>query len=204
MVIAVTWFVSSDAHRIALEEIEQTKSDRATAVVAATLLENDLRNAIEARLLRNPNLINKLFKPSGPLGPFQTKADLGLLLGVFDAELHADVTDIISVRNLFAHNIKPLKFASKDISKLCNGLRIISRDQYPQIPGRGLPDEIRSPPRIDPKASARDRFILAIKLILIALWAASHDLVIDSEGQAKTKWQPADGLASWPAVVGLR
>jgi hypothetical protein len=80
----MTWIISSDAHRIALEEIEQTKSDRATAIVGATFLENDLRNAIEAHLRKNDNLINKLFKPNGPLGNFQTKADLGLLLGVYD------------------------------------------------------------------------------------------------------------------------
>jgi DNA-binding MltR family transcriptional regulator len=196
MGIAMTWILSSDAHRIALEEIEQTKSDRATAIVGATLLENDLLSAIEARLRKNPNIINKLFKPSGPIGNFQIKADLGLLLGIFDDEIHADLTDIISARNLFAHSIKPLKFNSKEIGKLCNGLRVIQRDQYPQIPGRGLPDELRSPPRIDPKASPRDRYILAIKLIVIALWAASHDLVIDAEGRAKKKWKPADGTSS--------
>jgi DNA-binding MltR family transcriptional regulator len=188
--VAMPWILSSDAHRIALEEIEQTKSDRATAIVGATLLENDLRNAIEARLLKNANLINKLFKPTGPLGPFQTKADLALLLGVFDDQIHADLTTIISIRNLFAHNIKPLKFNSKEISKLCSELRVVEHDPYPQIPGRGLPDELRSPQRINSKAPPRDRFLLAIKLIVIALWAASHDLVIGPDGMEKKKWGP--------------
>lgn len=190
----MTWLLSSDNQRKALEEIEQTQSDRATAIVAASFLETDLRNAIEARLLKDENLINKLLKPTGPLGPFQTKAELAYLMGIYDAGIRDDIIEIAGIRNMFAHNVKPLKFNSKEIGNRCKTLRIVKRDPYPEIPGKGLPDELRSPPRIDSSAPPRERFILAIKLIAIALWAASHDLVIGPDGRKK-KWRP-DGEPS--------
>jgi len=184
----MTWLISKDDHREALAEIEQTKSDRATAIVAATFLEADLRNALEARLREDEKIIKKLFKPTGPLGPFQNKAELAYLMGIYDAGIRDDIISVASIRNMFAHVVKPLTFHTREIGKLCRGLRIVDSDPYPQIPGRGLPDELRSPPRIEPNASLRERFILSIKLITIALWAASHDHVLGPDGRAKRKW----------------
>ena len=89
------WFISGDDQRKAIEEIEQTKSDRATAIVGVAYLETDLGNAIEARLRADDDIINKMFKPSGPLGPFETKANLGFLLKIYDKDVHADLAQSI-------------------------------------------------------------------------------------------------------------
>src|SRR5437762_10597774 len=96
------WFSSHEDHRKGIEEIEQTKSDRITAILGATILERDLRNAIEARLRADDDIVNKLFKPSGPLGPFETKAGLGFLLNIYDKSVYDDLVCISQIRNFFA------------------------------------------------------------------------------------------------------
>ena len=187
----MTWIISDDDQRKAIEEIEQTKSDRAAGIVAAAFVERDLINAIEARLLKDDTLIEKLFKPTGALGAFETKANLGFLLGIYDAEVHADITDIVWIRNRFAHNRQPLKFDSRDIRTRIDGLRIIKRPEYPKVPGIGLPDQVRSPPRLESGASPREKLILTVKLLAVVFWAASYDLVLDEQGRAKT-WKEAE------------
>jgi hypothetical protein len=174
----MSWFSSSDDQRKAIEEIEQTKSDRAAAIVGAAFLEENLRNAIEARLRADENIVNKMFKPSGSLGAFEVKADLGFLLRVYEKDVHADLVTLGKIRNAFAHWRKPIKFDSKDIKALCRELKLVDKDEYPKMPGPGLPDELRSPERIGPDASPTERFILTIKLMVIIFWAASHDLVL--------------------------
>lgn len=186
----MSWLISNDDQRKAIEEIEQTKSDRATAIVGGAYLEADLRNAIEARLRADGNLINKLFKPSGPLGPFETKADLGFLLKIYDKDVHDDLISMGTIRNRFAHWRTPIRFGSKDIKALCSGLKLVDKDEYPKMPGEGLPDELRSPERLAPNAGPRERFIQTIKLTVIVFWAASHDLVLGPN--PPHKWRELD------------
>jgi hypothetical protein len=186
----MSWLLSNDDQRKALEEIEQTKSDRATAIVGAAFLEGDLRNAIEARLRADENIVNKMFKPSGPLGPFEAKADLGFLLNIYDKDVHDDLITMGTIRNRFAHWRVPIKFDSKEIKKHCGELKLVDKTEYPQIPGEGLPEQMRSPPRLPPNARPRDRFILTIKLMVVIFWAASHDLVLGPNH--KFRWLPKD------------
>jgi hypothetical protein len=183
----MNWIVSDDDQGKAIEEIEQTKSDRATGIVAAAFVERDLQNAIEARLCPDPNLVAKLFKPGGPVGDFGTKADLGFLLRIYDSDVHADLGNLVWIRNRFAHHRKPLQFDSRDIRKRIDEFRLIKRDKYPQIPGKGLPEENRTIPKVLGTANPRDKFIATVKLLAITLWAASHDLVIGPDGKPR-RW----------------
>jgi hypothetical protein len=189
----MTWIISDDEQRKAINEIEKTRSDRAAGIVGGAFVENDLRNAIETRLVQNDNLLNKMFKPSGPLGPFETKATLGFLLGIYDKDTLDDIVAIAKVRNAFAHSRKPLLFTSREISDQCRAIKIVDREPYPSVPGIGLPDWARSPPRLAENAGSKDRFIQAIKLLTITFWAASHELVIDKEGKPRRWGEPWQG-----------
>lgn len=180
----MNWFLSDDGQRKALREIAAAP-DRSAAIVGVAFLETDLRNAIEARLENNEDLLNKMFKPTGPLGPFETKANLGFLLKIYNAGILADLRDLAWIRNRFAHSREPIEFGSRDIRLKCESLRTVRADPYPTIPGRGLPDAMRTPPKMAADAKPRERFTLTIQLITIALWAASYDRIYSKEGAWK-------------------
>jgi hypothetical protein len=73
---------SGDAFRAGIDEIEATQSDRAAAIVAGSFLEEHLTTRIQLRMHKNAKITKALFRPSGPLGAFATKIDLGFLMGI--------------------------------------------------------------------------------------------------------------------------
>lgn len=170
----MTWLLTCDAHRKAIAEIEQTKSDRATVIVATSVVEKDLVKAIEIRMVPDARETSMLFKHSGPLGPFEAKVHLAYLMGMIDGPLRDDLTRIGDIRNRFAHQVEPLRFNSHAIHALCDALAIVDAPAYPEIPDAGLPAERRRPARLPADATPRARFIQATKLFLIALWRIDH------------------------------
>jgi len=58
-------------------------TDRAAAIVGGSVVEEALRNALECHLHRNKKLTDNLFRPSGALGSFATKIELGYLVGIY-------------------------------------------------------------------------------------------------------------------------
>lgn len=177
----MTWLLSSEAHRSAIAEIEQLNSDRAAAIVGAAIVETDLRNAIEARLQKvEQKFIDNFFGMDGPMGSFSVKINLGYLLGIYNDCHRKDLMNMAKIRNRFAHLGKSIDFQTDEIRDRCKNLSIVDDTNYPQVPGVGLPDEVRSPARLSPNAGSRERYIQACKLFLIHFWAASHDYVVRS------------------------
>ncbi|RVU34939.1 hypothetical protein EOI86_19085 [Hwanghaeella grinnelliae] len=185
----MTWLLTCDAHRKALAEIEQTKSDRASAIVATSVIERDLVKAIAARMVDDERETSMLFKHSGPLGPFEAKVHLAYLMGLIDGSLRDDLTCVADIRNRFAHQVEPLHFNSHTIHALCDTFTIVDAPTYPEIPDPTLPIEYRSPARLPADATPRARFIQTTKLFLIALWRINHE---KSAGTfADGAWSPA-------------
>lgn len=172
----MTWLLTCDAHRKAIAEIEQTKSDRASVIVATSVIEKDLVRAMAMRMVEDERETNMLFKHSGPLGPFEAKVHLAYLMGLIDGPLRDDLTYIADIRNRFAHQVEPLHFNSHAIHALCDKLTIVDAPAYPEIPDPGLPAEHRCPARLPVDTTPRARFVQATKLFLIALWAINHAL----------------------------
>lgn len=187
----MTWLLTCDAHRKAIAEIEQTKSDRATVIVATSVVEKDLVRAISLRLVDDERETNMLLKHSGPLGPFEAKAHLAYLMGLIDAPLRDDLTLVADIRNRFAHQVEPLHFNSHAIHALCDKIAIVDAPLYPEIPDGGLPAEHRRPATLPSDATPRDRFIQAVKLFLIAFWRGNHT---ESAGDWQDgTWTPREG-----------
>lgn len=186
----MTWLLTCDAHRKAIAEIEQTKSDRATAIVATSVVEKDLTRAIERRMVPDERETSMLFKHSGPLGAFEAKVHLAYLMGMIDGSLREDLTRIADIRNRFAHQVEPLRFNSHAIHALCDALAIVDAPSFPEIPDPTLAAAHRHPARLPLGAEPRDRFLLAVKLFLIALWRIDHG---DSSGHWENgTWSPAN------------
>jgi hypothetical protein len=109
----MSWLLLDDSrYRHATKEIPRQR-DRGAGLIATSILEEHLMAAIKARLDKNDNIQNKVFKGYGPLASFHAKIDLGLLLGIYSSSVHAFLHEIRELRNDFAHNPLPVSFRSQ-------------------------------------------------------------------------------------------
>jgi hypothetical protein len=109
----MSWFLLDDRrYRHAIKEIPRQR-DRGAGLIATSILEEHLMAAIKARLDKNDDIHNKVFKGSGSLASFHAKIDLGLLLGIYSPSVHTFLHEIRALRNDFAHNPLPVSFRSQ-------------------------------------------------------------------------------------------
>lgn len=107
------WFVETIEEQQAIEEMEAT-SDRAAAIVIASLVESRLTSALQAAMADVPSIKNDFFRSSGALGSFAAKIDLALLNGLLTENAHKDLNTMRRIRNVFAHELKPTQFDAND------------------------------------------------------------------------------------------
>ena len=73
---------SEEDIRATLKELEHD-FDRAAGIAGAVLVEDHLTIFLQTRLDPHVDLIQETFRASGPLGPFGTKINFGLLMGLY-------------------------------------------------------------------------------------------------------------------------
>jgi len=100
------------------DEIDR-QEDRAAAIIAAAFLEDRITDAVKARLIRDAQVSDQMFKGVGPLANFSAKADIAYLLGFFSHDQLQAAHIIRKIRNEFAHNLAPLTFKSQIIQDMC-------------------------------------------------------------------------------------
>jgi hypothetical protein len=123
-----SWF-TLDSYDDGIKAIK-TQRDRGAAIIAGSMVEGHLAEAIKARFERNSNVEDKLFKGYGPLATFSAKIDLGLLVGIYNRtefgispiQFHRNLHTIREIRNEFAHNFGPITFKSQRLRDLCKNL----------------------------------------------------------------------------------
>ncbi|MET4451226.1 hypothetical protein [Bradyrhizobium sp. RT3b] len=119
----MTWFVSHPTkYRHAMNEIPKQR-DRGAAIIATSILEEHLLEAIQSRLERHAQVEGKVFSGYGPLASFSARIDMGLLLGLYPETGHKRLHLIRRIRNNFAHSMQPITFKSQkgDCHKLASG-----------------------------------------------------------------------------------
>ena len=103
----------------AMDELIKTKSDRAIAIVGGSIIEQCLEAAILERFHHNKAIRDRIFNPSGALGSFSSKIDMGFLLGIYAAPAHRDLRTVKDIRNAFAHSLDISSFNNQKITDLC-------------------------------------------------------------------------------------
>lgn len=99
-------------------------NDRSAAITLATLVDDQLGHAIEARLVPLSNTIrDSLYTEGGPLESFSAKINFGFALGLYGKQTRADLHLVRRVRNQFAHFFAINSFEHEEISKLCKNLK---------------------------------------------------------------------------------
>jgi hypothetical protein len=111
------------------------ESDRSAAIVAATLVESGLEEAIMTRIVA---LLEKereaLFDNDAPLANFSAKIKIGRALRLYGPQTRAELDRIREIRNLFAHAKKKILFSTPEIAAMCSTLKF-----FDKAPDRGLP-----------------------------------------------------------------
>jgi hypothetical protein len=94
--------------------------DRTAAIVAASLVENNLALVISTRLRQFADDAEKrrLFDNSGALlSTFSNKIDMGFALNLYDRLVRDDLDRIREIRNQFAHHLDVRDFNHSDVAE---------------------------------------------------------------------------------------
>jgi hypothetical protein len=136
------------------------------AIVGGTLLDDTLRRTLAERLRNDKDTSEKLLKVNGPLGNTGPKIDLLYQLYAFEKPVRNALYGLTEARNFFAHNLDA-SFDSK-AEKMVGAMKLLTlhegRTHYPHH----LYDK-DSEHEIEQVGNNRDRFLVNLKLCLIAL-----------------------------------
>jgi hypothetical protein len=108
----------------ATKEIDETASDRAAAIVAATLVEDHLTRLLRWNLEHDGKALDQLFLPGRALGEFGVKIDLGYLMGLYSKPAKKELDTIRRVRNAFAHRMEVRDFTHDEPRERSNNLKL--------------------------------------------------------------------------------
>ena len=163
----MTWAVFDDQrHGNAVREI-LSGSDRIVAIVRWRVLEETYRPRSPQKFRNDKDAARKLTRPNGALGNAASKIDLLYLLKAFEEQERDAMLAICEIRNLFAHNIKA-SFEWKDerMTKALTSLDLhIGLTHYPHHMYKSK----RSKEPLENTNSSRDKFLVNLRLCLIAL-----------------------------------
>lgn len=97
----------------------ETEEDRTVAIVCGAHIEDSLHAAIAARLPGlNGKRREKLFSEKGVLNPVAARIEMARALNVTDGEETRLLTQVVRIRNRFAHNIDVDEFDHMVVAKL--------------------------------------------------------------------------------------
>jgi hypothetical protein len=191
MGVIMAWFPKDREEYEFFEGLRDTP-DRVAAILAASILEERLTDALKSRWhdvkMRGEQLLDKLFSYLGPLGSFGNKIDIGFAIGLYSESTLRDFHTIRRIRNKFAHKISPRDFEAQEIKHLTSNLSIPTK--YPILASPSKPGFLRSGNNptpfqtmemflglssVDDVTTSRNRFIRSVELIMGFLLVLLHD-----------------------------
>lgn len=102
-------------------EFRKSLDDRSVALIYAAQIERSLEKII-THMLATKDELKELFGDSGPLGTFSAKTQIAYAMGIFGKRTKKELDRIRSVRNVFAHAVRPLSFETEQIKSTCENL----------------------------------------------------------------------------------
>ncbi|MDR6725032.1 hypothetical protein J2W91_003518 [Paenibacillus amylolyticus] len=110
-------------HSIFMFNIELHKeSDRGCVLLAASFLDNCLRELLKANCVDDESAFNDICNGSSPFATFSGKIDLSYLLGLISLEAKRYLHIIRKIRNEFAHSMEIIDFNTENVANRCRNL----------------------------------------------------------------------------------
>jgi hypothetical protein len=158
------WSTQNAQQEDAIKEIQGcAQFPRIMAVVGGALLEQRLTNALEARLRSSKKVIERLFKPTGPMGPFANKVHPAYLLHMYPSIIYEHILAMCDIRNKFAHTLHFGNFHIKQLDDQFRKLTLHGRLKfYPHLPGM-------KKVKIEHCENRSQIFIVNLKILLLYL-----------------------------------
>ncbi|WP_157676490.1 hypothetical protein [Afipia sp. GAS231] len=173
--------MTAEDFKVGIEEI-QNEPDRSAGIVAATMLESSIEDAILLRLIPMSNTHREaLFGGEAFFANFASKIELGFSLGLYGPRTKSELGYIRKIRNQFAH-YAGRSFGHGEIAKLC---KLITYYGPPTVDE--TPKEAREYYDKFPGIELRWRF----------LHAASHIGLQVLKEASEYSWQPPN-----PSLLG--
>jgi hypothetical protein len=118
------------------QEFYLASSARAAVLLQASLVEDTLRRMIQAKFMAgaSADVVIRVFEANGPLSTFSNKIIMGHALGLYGNIFRHDLDIIRELRNGFAHTRRPLEFETKEVTDMCNYLRLPDSKMSQQPP----------------------------------------------------------------------
>jgi DNA-binding MltR family transcriptional regulator len=106
---------------VALDSHKDVFADYAIAVVGAGLIEKALEAVILTRFVDlDSDERSSIFEyKNGPLSDLSSKIKIAYALGLFGPQTRADLNNIRTIRNHFAHSLNLLRFEIKEVADIC-------------------------------------------------------------------------------------
>jgi DNA-binding MltR family transcriptional regulator len=164
----------NDITKDSIYRISQTfraESDRSASILAASLLDDQLKVLLEKFLVPDKNL-TKMFATYAPLSTFSAKFEMAYFLALIPKDIRDDIDCIRKIRNHFAHRIEGIAFDKSPVANLAMNLRsvkcFLANMKFADKPISDSEQKAIS-------ESSRRRFEIAVSLVSFAL-----DKYIDS------------------------
>lgn len=123
-------FTGEQLNRTFDEVFKQT--DRASAIVSSSLLEELLERLILAFLIDNEKTKNNLFDGMAPLSTMSAKINVAYHLGLINKNEYEDLKIIKNIRNDFAHSFETINFETQRIKNKCIRLKVLTSTNPPK------------------------------------------------------------------------
>lgn len=158
------WSTQNEQQHNAIREIQGcAQFPRIVAIVGGALLDQRLTMMLEARLRSSKKVIERLFKPTGPMGPFANKIHLAYLLHMYPSIIYEHMLTICDIRNKFAHTLNLEDFHTKALDDPFRKLILHQKLKcYPQLLGM-------RPVKIEHCDNRSQVFIANLKILLLYL-----------------------------------
>jgi mannitol operon repressor len=127
------------------------ETDRGAALVAASMLDERLKEILSAYLIENKEGEELLSGFNAPLGTFSARASMASALGLLQENEIKEITLIRKIRNEFGHDWQPQTFEKGKVADFCK-----------QLPWLG-------PAEHEKGATLRSRFSAAVAILLVDL-----------------------------------
>jgi hypothetical protein len=142
----------------------QTDTDRGAALIAGSMLENALEDALQTLMRENmePDELSDIFGRLGFLSTFSAKITAGYAFRLYGKQTKADLEIVKDIRNAFAHSSIRVAFDTESVRSATESIKFLER----------LKMEFGKP---WPPATARGKFTQTCHHLGIALMSeASH------------------------------
>jgi DNA-binding MltR family transcriptional regulator len=154
----------------AMEREFYGEADRPAAILQAAVVEEALKAAISRKLAPTlpSNFVKELFEFEGTIGSFSDRIKIAYALGIFGNQTYNDLKIIRALRNAFAHQRKPMQFATLQIAGMCQHLRIPDIAGVSHAP-HAYYEQARDLQAATDKTNPKTRYVTACHSIAIGL-----------------------------------